>query len=170
MLYFDIRAIESQAQPVDGGLEAGDPVWEAGDPLPHDVITVSGRLSVAGAGRFYFTGQLSGTTVVACRRCLVDVQATVADDLTLLFAEPGLDEADEDDVYPLPANARTLDLRSAVRESWLLAVPAFVTCREECLGLCPACGADRNEVHCACGAGPSDARWDALRALRDTPS
>lgn len=170
MLYFDIRAIESQAQPVDGALEAGDPVWEAGDPLPHDAVTVSGRLSVAGSGRFYFTGHLSGATVVACRRCLVDVQATVADDLTLLFAEPGLDEADEDDVYPLPTNARTIDLRSAVREAWLLAVPAFVTCREACQGLCPACGADRNEVHCACGAGHSDARWDALRALRDTPS
>lgn len=170
MLYFDIRAIESQAQPVEGMLDAGDPVWEAGDPLPQDAVTVNGRLSVAGQGRFYFTGHLAGSTVGSCRRCLVDVTASVSDELSALFAEPGLDEADEDDVYPLAGNARTIDLRAAVREAWLLAVPAFVTCREECLGLCPTCGADRNEVACACGAGHSDARWDALRALRDPSS
>jgi uncharacterized protein len=170
MLYFDIRAIESQAQPVEGGLESGDPIWTAGDPLPLDAVAVSGRLSVAGQGRFYFTGHFSGATVVSCRRCLVDVETSVSDDLSALFAEPGLDEADEDDVYPLARNARSIDLRSAVREAWLLAVPAFVTCREECQGLCPTCGADRNEVTCACGAGHSDARWAALRALRDTSS
>jgi len=170
MLYFDIRAIESQAQPVDGTLDAGDPVWETGDPLPQDAVTVAGRLSVAGQGRYYFTGHLSGTTVVSCRRCLSDVTAPVSDDLTALYAEAGLDEADEDDVYPLAGNARTIDLRSAVREAWLLAVPAFVTCHDECQGLCPSCGADRNEVPCACGAGSSDARWDALRALRDPSS
>lgn len=170
MLYFDIRAIESQAQPVAGVLDAGDPVWVAGDPLPQDVVTVTGRLSLAGQGRFYFAGHLAGSTVVSCRRCLVDVNASVSDELSALFAEPELDEADEDDVYPLAGNARTIDLRSAVREAWLLAVPAFVTCREECLGLCPTCGADRNEVACACEARHSDARWDALRARRDTSS
>jgi uncharacterized protein len=168
MLYFDIRAIESQAQPVHGTLSADDPIWEEGDPRPQPAVTVEGRLSVAGQGRFYFTGHLSGSTVVACRRCLTDVTAEVSDEFSALFAEPGLDDADEDDVYPLAANARTIDLRSAVREAWLLAVPAFVTCRDECRGLCPTCGADRNEVACACGAGGSDARWDALRALRDT--
>jgi len=170
MLYFDIRAIESQAQPVAGVLDASDPVWEAGDPLPQDAVTVNGRLSVAGQGRYYFAGEFTGSTAGACRRCLVDVIAPVSDELSVLFAEAGLDEADEDDVYPLAGNARTIDLRSAVREAWLLAVPAFVTCREECLGLCPTCGADRNEVACACDVGHSDARWDTLRALRDTSS
>jgi uncharacterized protein len=170
MLYFDIRAIESQAQPVAGTLDAGDAVWVAGDPLPQDGVTVTGRLSVAGQGRYYFTGHLTGSTVASCRRCLVEVSAPVSDELSALFAESGLDEADEDDVYPLAGNARTIDLRSAVREAWLLAVPAFVTCREACQGLCPTCGADRNEVACACDAGHSDARWDALRALRDTSS
>jgi uncharacterized metal-binding protein YceD (DUF177 family) len=166
MLYFDIRAIESQAQGVQGTLPPDDPIWEADDALPQDAVGVDGRLSAAGSGRYYFTGRLAGSVVVACRRCLIDVPASVSDEFSALFAQPGLDEADEDDVYPLAANARTLDLRSAVREAWLLAVPAFVTCRPTCLGLCPTCGVDRNEVACGCGAGRSDARWDALRALR----
>jgi uncharacterized protein len=170
MLDFDIRAIESQAQVVQGALPAGDPIWEEDDARPVDSVVVDGRLSVAGSGRYYLAGRLAGSVVVACRRCLTDVPAPVSDEFSALFAQPGLDEADEDDVYPLAANARTLDLRAAVREAWLLAVPAFVTCRPECLGLCPTCGADRNEVACACGAGGSDARWDALRALRGDAS
>lgn len=167
MLSFDIRAVESQAQPVHGALAADDPIWAPSDPLPQDAVAVEGRLSTAGGGRFWFSGRLSGSTVVSCRRCLTDVVAPVSDEVSALFAEPGLDESDEDDVYPLAANARTIDLRSAVREAWLLAVPGFVTCRDDCRGLCPTCGADRNVDACACGDALADPRWAALRAARD---
>ena len=51
------------------------------------------------------------------------------------------------------------------REEWLLAVPAFSLCREDCKGLCPRCGADLNERPCDC-ADTTDARWDALKAAR----
>jgi uncharacterized protein len=84
-----------------------------------------------------------------------------------LFAESGLDEAEEDDVVPIPAGARELDLRPAVREEWLLAVPAFALCKEDCLGLCVTCGADRNTGACTC-APATDPRWEGLRALRGT--
>ncbi len=170
MLYFDIRAIESSAQPVDGALEAADPVWEESDMPPSDSVHVVGRLSAAGPGRFYFAGELSGSTLVSCRRCLVDVSSEVHDSVTAFYAETGLDDADEADVYPLAANARTIDLRAAVREAWVLAAPAFVTCRPDCQGLCPVCGADRNVGSCECRASTTDARWDALRALRDSTS
>lgn len=170
MLSFDIRAIESQAQPVDGSLDANDAIWETDDTRPSGPIRVTGRLSCAGAGRYYFTGHLSGTATEACRRCLVDVACHVEDDMTALFAEPGLDESEEDDVFPVSAASLTVDLRPAVREAWLLAVPAFVVCREECRGLCPSCGVDRNEVACSCAAGRSDPRWGALRAVRDSAS
>ncbi len=170
MLYFDIRAIESSAQPVDGVLETADPIWEEDDVRPSESVHVVGRLSAAGPGRFYFAGELSGSTIVSCRRCLVEVPTDVEDSVSALYAEPGLDDADEDDVYPLAANARTIDLRAAVREAWVLAAPAFVTCRPDCQGLCPVCGADRNVVSCDCRTTSTDARWDALRALRDSAS
>lgn len=170
MLYFDIRTIESGAQPVEGVLKADDPIWQEGDVLPTSSVHVLGRLSAAGPGRIYFTGQLSGSAVVGCRRCLVDVTTDVSDTVSVLFAEPGLDEAEEDDVYPLDANAHALDLRPAVREAWVLAVPGFVTCRPDCQGLCPNCGVDRNVETCSCQASSTDSRWDALRAVRDKSS
>jgi uncharacterized protein len=68
MLCFDIRGLEVRAESVDGTLDAADPVWEADDVRPAaDGVRLQGRLSAAGHGRFYFTGELSGTTVTECR-------------------------------------------------------------------------------------------------------
>lgn len=170
MLYFDIRSLEARAESVDGTLEVADPVWEATDVRPEaDGVHVVGRLSAAGHGHFYFTGQLDGSAAATCRRCLKDVSVAVQQEVQLLFAESGTDEAEEDDVVPLPPGARVVDLRPAIREEWLLAVPGFALCREDCLGLCVNCGADRNTGACSC-APSVDPRWDALRETRDATS
>ena len=166
MLCFDIRSLEARAESVEGLLSVADPVWESDDVRPlREGVFVDGRLSAAGHGRFYFSGTLAGHAVGECRRCLIDVELHVSEAVQLLFAEAGLDESDEDDVVPIPAGARELDMRTAVREEWLLAVPAFALCREDCKGLCPTCGADRNTVACACVTDLDD-RWAGLREER----
>lgn len=58
-----------------------------------------------------------------------------------------------------------LDLTDVVRQIWLVAAPMQVRCREDCAGLCPECGADRNKRTCTCQAAPIDGRWAALAAL-----
>lgn len=167
MLYFDIRSLEARAESVDGVLGTADPVWEASDARPEgDGVHVTGRLSAAGHGRFYFSGHLDGMASGECRRCLTDVSVPVHEDVQLLFAEAGMDEAEEDDVVPLPPGARVVDLRPAIREEWLLAIPGFALCREDCLGLCVTCGADRNTGACTC-APSVDPRWEGLRDKRD---
>jgi uncharacterized protein len=166
MLCFDIRSLEARAENVDGLLEASDAVWGDDDARPAEPgVSVQGRLSSAGQGRFYFSGRIEGTAATECRRCLVNVASPVSEDVHLLFAESGSDEADEDDVYPIPAGARQLDLAPAIREEWLLAAPAFALCREDCLGLCATCGADRNTGECQC-TPVADPRWAALREPR----
>lgn len=166
MLCFDIRSLESRAESVEGWLEGEDPVWEEGDSRPVGTgVHVVGRLSSAGHGRFYFSGRFEGTAVTDCRRCLIPVNVPVSEEFQLLFAESGLDEAEEDDVIPIPAGDRELDLRPAMREEWLLSVPGFALCREECQGLCPSCGTDRNTGDCTCPPF-SDPRWEGLRNVR----
>jgi len=170
MLYFDIRSLEAGAASVDGTLVITDPVWQDDDSRPVETgVHVVGRLSSAGAGRFYFSGRFEGAAVAECRRCLREVTVSVSEEMHLLFAESGVDAADEDDVVPIPRGARELDLRPVVREEWLLAVPAFALCREDCQGLCPECGADRNTEACTCPP-PSDPRWDSLREMRESES
>jgi uncharacterized protein len=99
-----------------------------------------------------------------CRRCLADACAHITDDVHLIFAEEGSDETDDPDVYTLDPRARELDLRPALREQWLLCVPSYVLCQEDCKGLCPTCGAELNAGPCDC-PDAGDARWDALRKL-----
>ena len=162
MLCYNLRDIEAHALSVDGVLEGADPVWDATDVPPAEPgVRVIGRLSSAGPGRYYFSGHLEGSAAAECRRCLGPAGVEVAEELHLVFAMAGLAEADEDDVIRIPAGARELDLRPAVREEWLVALPAYALCREGCLGLCPQCGADRNTEPCSCAPAP-DPRWAAL--------
>jgi len=165
MLSFDIRSLASKAVQVDGMLAADDPVWQEEDTRPSAPVHVLGRLSAAGPGRYYFSGHLEGEAAAQCRRCLTDVSVSVAEDVQLLFVESDTEGADDPDVYVVDARAYELDMRPALREQWLLAVPAFVLCRDDCKGLCPTCGADLNAGACDC-VPVTDSRWDALRNVR----
>jgi uncharacterized protein len=166
MLSFDIRSLEQHAIAVDDDLSPDDRVWKEGDPVPSGPLHVTGRLSTAGAGRFYWHGRIEGDVVMPCRRCLTDASAHVAGDEHIIFVEADDEEADNPDVYPLDARADELDLRPALREQWLLSVPGFVLCRDDCKGLCGSCGADLNSGACGCPPKMSiDSRWDALRKL-----
>jgi len=165
MLSFDIRSVESKAVPVEGTLPAEATVWLDGDTRPVDVVEVTGRLSAAGKDTLYFSGHLSGQAPAECRRCLADIIVPVDDEVQIVFAEAGAEGADDPDVYPFDPQAGELDLAPAMREQWLLAVPAYALCRDDCQGLCPTCGADRNVGPCNCAEKTPDPRWDALRAL-----
>lgn len=107
-----------------------------------------------------------------CRRCLVDTTTHVTGEDHMIFVEADDEEADNPDVFPLDARTDEIDLRPALREQWLLAVPTFALCRDDCKGLCATCGADLNAGDCGCPPQVSvDSRWDALRALTtDEPS
>lgn len=169
MLSFDLRTLEAHAIQVDDVLAPDDPVWLEGDGRPVGDLAVTGRLSAAGPGRFYFSGHIEGTSQDGCRRCLTEVATIVEEDVHLLFAESdGDDEVlDDPDVYVIEGRDAELDLRPAMREQWLLAVPALVTCRDDCKGLCATCGADLNQGACEC-APKQDPRWDAMRSLGES--
>jgi uncharacterized protein len=164
MLNFDLRSIEAKAATVDDQLSADDPVWQDGDPRPDTAVKVTGRLSAAGSGQFYWHGHIAGDVTVDCRRCLKEAHGHVEGETHIIYAEPGGETDDDPDIYPLEAGVRELDLRPAVREEWLLAQPRYVLCREDCRGLCPRCGKDRNEGPCDCPP-QTDSRWDSLRKV-----
>jgi len=165
MLLFDIRSVEARAAQVDADLPADDPVWQEGDPVPATPLRVTGRLSSAGGGRLYWHGKVEGDVTIPCRRCLADASVHVQDESHVIFAEAGSEEAEDPDVYVLDERSNQLDLRPVVREQWLLNVPSYAVCRDECKGICPTCGKDLNEGPCDC-SGERDRRWDALRKVQ----
>jgi len=154
MLSFPTQSLASKAVQVKGGLDPDDKVWLEGDERPVAPLEVTGRLSAAGSGRFYFSGRIAGATLSQCRRCLVEVKSEVGAEAHLLFVddEAGVEGGDDPDVFPLSRgrSGEEVDLRPALREQWLLEVPAFVLCRPDCKGLCTTCGANLNQGACSC--------------------
>lgn len=146
MLSFDIRTLSQGAVQVEGDLHADDAVWLDHDIRPVGNVHVTGRLSGAGSGRYYFSGAFTGTANGECRRCLVPVESAVSGDAHLLFADADDENADEPDVFPIGELGTMLDLKPAIREQWLLEVPQLPLCRPDCLGLCPTCGVDLNSA------------------------
>jgi uncharacterized protein len=51
-----------------------------------------------------------------------------------------------------------------IEEQLQLELPMKALCRNDCKGLCPQCGADRNAAPCTC-APPSDERWKSLKTI-----
>lgn len=155
MLSFDIRTLNLGSVQVDSILASNDPVWMEEDTRPVSGVKVTGRLSGAGSGRFYFSGGLSGAAAGECRRCLTPLEYPVQGEMQLLYADADDENADEPDVYPLADLGTMLDLRPAVREQWLLDASVLPLCRPDCKGLCPTCGAELNAGPCECPTAAS---------------
>jgi glycerol-3-phosphate acyltransferase PlsX len=80
---------------------------------------------------------------------------------------PGVDRPALAAMIPTKAAKPTLllDVDEIVKEQVLLAVPTRMLCREDCKGICPECGTDRNTGECDCVTNDIDPRWAALKNL-----
>lgn len=116
-------------------------------------------------------GQLTGSVVVPCSRCLDDVNAPVTVEVEDIF-QPTVDvvrgtfiEVEEEDTALLIDEHHILDLNEVLRQNLLLAVPMQPLCRPDCAGLCPTCGENLNQGPCQCESVAIDPRWADLGSL-----
>ena len=107
-------------------------------------------------------GSVRAPWVGICRRCTTPVSGELRIAVHERFAA-GAGPGAEDELYPLTDD--TIDLGPLVRDAIVLDLPMAPLCRDDCAGLCPQCGADRNEGTCGCSA-PTDPRWANLDVLR----
>lgn len=115
-----------------------------------------------------FRARGSATLTGPCWRCLGDAHVALTADLSD-FAAFGRDprEGFDDDLDSEYLDDQTLAAGAMARDALLEDLPTAILCREDCQGLCPTCGIDRNSATCDCAATTTDARWDALRGLAD---
>ena len=121
-------------------------------------------------------GTVSAPVELICDRCLNPFTTTLTFGLreeyypTIDIATGlSLPEMPSEMIFPIDQN-HLLDLREAIRQNLLLALPMRATCREDCAGLCPMCGHNLNEGPCGCQSEVADERFAALRALLDGQS
>lgn len=128
-----------------------------------------------------FRGQIHGRVILPCDRCANDSTATLAhsfdsfeplpaDALPIGHAagseEEDVESADEA-VIRIAANGRGVEINPSALawQEFCLALPVKPLCDEQCKGLCPVCGVNRNTGHCSCGKVEGDPRLAALRGL-----
>jgi uncharacterized protein len=118
-------------------------------------------------------GQITARAEVDCDRCLkaVDMPVETSFDVTYVPAAdygkgPEAAELQEDDLSLSVFDGEAIDVDDLVREQVLLALPTRALCGEDCKGLCPVCGADKNMDCCNCESTEVDPRWAALKDLR----
>jgi uncharacterized protein len=130
-----------------------------------DPVTIDGRLTAAGDAQYYLNASIGVRGHTECRRCLQPAGVEQSFELSVLFSED--EEMTDPSVYRIAENSSELDLGEMIREEIILALPGFVLCKENCVGLCQQCGANLNDGECPCGKKP-DPRWAALEQLKDT--
>ena len=127
-------------------------------------VQISGEVSNE-SGVLRLKGTIKTIYSTACARCLkpLDILLTAETDM-ILSDDPETEE--EDDLFVLTSDS--VDPADVLVPALILQVQMTYLCKEDCKGLCPHCGADRNEVDCDCDKKQIDPRFAALRALLDS--
>lgn len=132
---------------------------------------INGRINRSGQ-EVRLQGTVTARAEVDCDRCLKSIAVPIETEFDVTYI-PAADyertevaELQEEDLSLSVFDGAAIDLDDLVREQVLLALPPRVLCGEECKGLCPVCGADRNQQECACEPKETDPRWAGLAAFK----
>jgi uncharacterized protein len=140
-------------------LELGEVAW-------------AGQVWIESPG-FRFEGKFSYQQTIACDRCLSPLAQAVEGEirLRLVTVAPQLTaeevELTAEDLEILYLESNEFDPEEILIEQLQLNVPMRAICKEDCKGLCPDCGINRNLETCSCDEARIDPRWAALRGLKD---
>ncbi|MFN2492935.1 MAG: DUF177 domain-containing protein [Pyrinomonadaceae bacterium] len=122
------------------------------------------------------SGKLTAVLQVECDRCLKFVEFPVNATFKVQYIPPEEDKAEpaveltEEDLDFAVFAGDAIDVDELVAEELLLAVPAHVLCKDDCKGLCLACGSDKNTVDCGCATAEVDPRWAGLKEIMNRES
>ena len=99
-----------------------------------------------------FKGHLTSEVETTCGRCLVGMKRPFDAEF---------------DIYLETKDLEVIDAMEDIREVLLLEHDLAYTCREDCKGLCPQCGVNRNEKACKCQSSTGKTENKAFSALKN---
>ncbi len=138
-------------------------------------LDVQAVVTNIGDGTFSVDGHVECELELVCSRCLEPFTYHLLGEFSEEFfleggerheqwqrrqEEAGNHPADEQIRF---YSGNRLDLTDTVRDAVMLAVPMKIVCRDECQGICPVCGQNKNQHQCSCQADDVDLRWTVLK-------
>jgi len=153
--------VSCEAQPDELGL------------LPEEAVVrgpLSLTMTVGASGRLVqVQGEMAGTFVRECVRCLREYDEQIHLPFSGRYRMPdpapgrrsrtktvqdpdaaGVVETPEEDEETYVCSGERVEPAEMLREHIILGTPIQPLCDENCRGLCPVCGRDRNQAACGC--------------------
>lgn len=148
---------------LEGDISADDGSWERG----------KGHLSLMRTDKgVWVRAHLEMGVWGVCSRCLkrflqpmsVTVEEEYLPPVDIITGQP-LRATDRGEENFTIDRRHILSLDEAIRQYTIMQRPMKPLCKEDCLGLCPTCGVDRNVRRCECGEPAPDPQWGPLTKL-----
>jgi len=125
------------------------------------------------AGDILADGSFSAEGEAPCDRCTEPVAVRFGKAFNILLtprsrgpAGSGPIELREEDLDVGYYDGTGVEVNDIFWEQVALEIPAKVVCSEDCRGVCPACGANRNREACSCGTQDSPGPFEVLKNLK----
>ena len=121
-------------------------------------------------------GRFDAPVRYRCSRCLTEFDSSLASDFRLTYSrnadgpdhQPGGTdvELEADTIGMLSFSGQHVDLRPALQEELILALPIQPLCAQACKGLCSKCGANLNQGNCGCSKQRINPQFAALKNMK----
>lgn len=157
ILHYDGKKMLIEASLTLSGEEADDFRTIGPVVVEGEIANVGGCLELSATGRAKIER--------ICDRCaepyLQDLVFPIEERYRKTEAET--DVSEDPDILPLEGNV--IEAEPLVYASLFLHLPSKALCKEDCLGICPTCGVNRNQETCSCDHQQTDPRFDILDQL-----
>jgi uncharacterized protein len=181
MLVVHVPKIPPEGQDIDAVLDPGQVHLEGERSFELQEGRLKVHLEKGEENTVQVKGRLTARLGLECGRCLEPFSYAIDQNVDLFYLprqrEAQAEEQDADVqlsdhqmVVVFYDNDR-IDLGEMVREQFFLQIPMRRLCREDCKGLCPDCGKNKNLERCECAPqSASDPRLARLGKLFDNKS
>ena len=152
---------EGEQFPFEGVVDFGEATYLGRKLEFTGPVTASGTV-LCDAGIITMEGSLKAEVAEICSRC--------AEPITESFDIPFCERFERSSVWDESHDTYTYDgdiLRpdEALADNLFLNLPMAPVCREDCKGLCPVCGANRNYVDCGCVQEAPENHFSVLKQI-----
>ncbi len=155
----DITAISEDSYQIKGSFDSSEFEYLGGSysiihTEPFDIC-----LSMIGNGKVQIIINTTVSIKGDCDRCLSEVtfMVPVSVDQVIEISEGAVVADDDIGPYPFIVD-EDIDVDELILDEILVNFPAKILCQDDCKGLCPVCGANRNINSCGCDDTVMDPR------------
>jgi uncharacterized protein len=160
-LYLNLDGLQSGVRRIDLTEDAASFGFPSGDAEFAEPLRLALQVTRDGS-TVMVSGTIEAHAGLVCDRCLTPFTEVVRADLREIFhlldGPPPYRPDEDEGIHFINRRAPRVDLAPMVREQVLLELPMKTLCRTDCLGLCPQCGANRNDGPCGCGTEARQSR------------